>query len=536
MECSTGIVGEACTRGQVFRTRFKYSEQYDDAEADWFVCRCNGGVMQFASTESFEAERRMGKVMGVHYAPADMQFSVRLHDQELLPAKWVDCWVGFREWLTTQTDFVKSRNMTEVDQVVVRQTFLNWTADAMNPLEAPFVELDRLILNQTAEPTYLEIRKKWQRECVGLQQTPQWEARSFLEPDPTDNWPGATDSAVDFFHLTNTSATSLSPYDWPTKSTWYHNMSAEYAAKASIPVEESTLDPEPLNDSPEPGPLDGQDASGTPQHSDDDKPPEEEPEVVEEVEPPSKAAPMSVPPASEVEKSDAAADEKSDRVEDADKEEAKEAEEKVKASEEKKEEVNEAGQAVEEEAKEAKEEAKASEEKKEEVDKAGQTVEEEAKEVKEVEEEVKADGKPKAKETERSQADDEPKTEKKESSEADDEPKAEETERSQADDEPKAVEKESSRTDDKPKAEEKENPSVTELTADDPEDVSQDDEETATESPESTEKESTESTETESMERESTVKETTERESTERESPDSTETESPERSTEPTRT
>ena len=37
MECSTGIVGEACTRGQVFRARFKYSEQYDDAEADWCV-------------------------------------------------------------------------------------------------------------------------------------------------------------------------------------------------------------------------------------------------------------------------------------------------------------------------------------------------------------------------------------------------------------------------------------------------------------------------------------------------------------------
>ena len=176
--------------------------------------------MQFASTESFEAERQIGKVMGVHYAPDEMQFSVRLHDQELLPAKWVDCWVGFREWLTTKTDFVESRNMTEMDRVIVRQTFLNWTADATNPLEVPFAELERLMLNQTAEPTYLEMRKKWQRECVGLPETPQWEARSFLEPNPTENWPGATDSAVDFFHLTNTSATSLSPYDWPTKSTW----------------------------------------------------------------------------------------------------------------------------------------------------------------------------------------------------------------------------------------------------------------------------------------------------------------------------
>lgn len=275
MECSTGIVGEACTRGQVFRARFKYLEQYDDAEADWFICRCNGGVMQFASTESFEAERQIGKVMGVHYAPDDMQFSVRLHDQELLPAKWVDCWVGFREWLTTKTDFVESRNMTEMDRVIVRQTFLNWTADATNPLEVPFAELERLMLNQTAEPTYLEMRKKWQRECVGLPETPQWEARSFLEPNPTENWPGATDSAVDFFHLTNTSATSLSPYDWPTKSTWFHNISAEYTAKANIPVEASTPEPEPLNDSPEPGPLDGQDASGAPQQSDNDQPPEE---------------------------------------------------------------------------------------------------------------------------------------------------------------------------------------------------------------------------------------------------------------------
>ena len=220
LECSTGTVGEACTRGQVLRARFKYDDTYSDAEADWFVCRCNGGVMQFAASESISIVRSKDQLMKLDYSPTDMVFNIRMHTHEVIPERWYKCFGEFRHWLNHQTNFSHHRQSEgrEVDPDVVKQSFLNWTESPPSELETPFLELDRLASSTDSESVFLEIRKYWQRECVGMEDSISWVGRSTLEETPAGE-PGATDSAIDFYHLRSSNATSLSPHDWPTAAT-----------------------------------------------------------------------------------------------------------------------------------------------------------------------------------------------------------------------------------------------------------------------------------------------------------------------------
>jgi len=236
LECSTGTVGEACTRGQVMRARYKYGDTFSKAEADWFVCRCNGGVMQLASSESISVVHSKDKLMQLDYAPTDMDFDTRMHTHELVPDKWFTCFGHFRHWLNHQTNFSLHRQSEgrEVDQHVIRHSFLNWTGAEEPPsaLEEPFVTLDRLAFSSDSESIFLEVRKYWQRECVGMDNSASWVGRSTLEETPSGE-PGATDSAIDFYHLRSSNATSLSPHDWPTAATRFHELAARYADSSS---------------------------------------------------------------------------------------------------------------------------------------------------------------------------------------------------------------------------------------------------------------------------------------------------------------
>eukprot|EP00658_Telonema_sp_P-2_P047215 TRINITY_DN357_c0_g1_i2.p1 TRINITY_DN357_c0_g1~~TRINITY_DN357_c0_g1_i2.p1 ORF type:complete len:1300 (-),score=450.50 TRINITY_DN357_c0_g1_i2:85-3984(-) len=232
MECDQGTVGEACTKGQVFRARYQYSETLDAAQADWFICRCNSGVMQFSSSESLSSERTQGKLMKLDMSPQQMSFDVRLHSHELLPESWVKCWNGFRHWLNHDANFTISRDVMEVDRAKVRKLLLSWEEDDSNPLEAPFSTLDRLALAPLAEPVFLEVRQMWERECVGIKaHEPVDVARSLLEPAPPGR-PGGTDSSIDFFDLVPSKATSLDPHNWPTRATRFHELAAQQSEAA----------------------------------------------------------------------------------------------------------------------------------------------------------------------------------------------------------------------------------------------------------------------------------------------------------------
>merc|ERR1711907_547113 len=91
---------------------------------------------------------------------------------------------------------------------------------------------DRLAFSSDSESIFLEVRKYWQRECVGMDNSASWVGRSTLEETPSGE-PGATDSAIDFYHLRSSNATSLSPHDWPTAATRFHELAARYADSSS---------------------------------------------------------------------------------------------------------------------------------------------------------------------------------------------------------------------------------------------------------------------------------------------------------------
>eukprot|EP00656_Telonema_subtile_P025469 TRINITY_DN2753_c0_g1_i1.p1 TRINITY_DN2753_c0_g1~~TRINITY_DN2753_c0_g1_i1.p1 ORF type:complete len:1327 (-),score=350.02 TRINITY_DN2753_c0_g1_i1:396-4376(-) len=235
LECHEGTVGQACTRGQVFRVRYQYEHTFEAAEADWFVCRCNSGVMQFASSESLSVERCKDELMTLEYSPTETSFQTRLHARELLPESWVRCWGGFRSWLNHQTNFGHSLDLQEADPHMVRHILLNWTNQPSNQLETPFLVLDRLALGRDAEAVFLEVRQLWQTECVGMEGAEGWMARSTMETTPAAH-PGSTDSATEFFQMRRSNATSLSAHDWPARAPWFRQLHQQQHGNQDAPV------------------------------------------------------------------------------------------------------------------------------------------------------------------------------------------------------------------------------------------------------------------------------------------------------------
>merc|ERR1711959_747756 len=104
LQCTQGHVSRSCTRGRVYRVRFVRTGTIDAAN-DWFVCRCNSGVMQFAAQEKLDVIREKNRLIRAVVAPKDLTFNVRLHAEEMLPDSYVRCFRDFEDWLTKKTDF-----------------------------------------------------------------------------------------------------------------------------------------------------------------------------------------------------------------------------------------------------------------------------------------------------------------------------------------------------------------------------------------------------------------------------------------------
>jgi len=139
-ECHTGRIGLECTRGQVFRARFALEER--DTLADWFVCRCNQGSMQFAGREPIVVEHRKDKFVSGRILSAQagaVEFSDRLRDLEAIPDVEANCWKDFGDWIATNTTITQTRAALE--------------RAALAPTEA-------------AEKLYQEIRRLWYRDCL----------------------------------------------------------------------------------------------------------------------------------------------------------------------------------------------------------------------------------------------------------------------------------------------------------------------------------------------------------------------------------
>ena len=168
LQCNEGRVSRSCTRGQVFRTRYTRSGTID-AQNDWFICRCNTGVMQFAGRETLDVVRQKNHLMKASISPEQITFDTRLHAEEMMPDNHVHCFRDFEEWLTKKTPFAQE------------------TTEA-------FAELDALALSKPTEAVavYNKVKKLWYEECL-KEQVPTSPA--------ADTYPGSTDSSLDIFQM-----------------------------------------------------------------------------------------------------------------------------------------------------------------------------------------------------------------------------------------------------------------------------------------------------------------------------------------------
>jgi hypothetical protein len=175
LQCNEGRVSRSCTRGRVYRARYKRTGTIE-AENDWFICRCNTGVMQFAGRETLDVLRQKNKLLQASITPEQITFDVRLHAEEMMPDRHVHCFRDFEDWLTKKTDFAQ-------------------------PDPEKFKDLDALALSKPEEAvnTYNTIKKLWYKQCL----------KEAVPSPSTDTHPGSTDSSLDIFDMKNQPHTIL---------------------------------------------------------------------------------------------------------------------------------------------------------------------------------------------------------------------------------------------------------------------------------------------------------------------------------------
>jgi hypothetical protein len=176
LACTNGHVSRSCTRGRVYRVRYQRVGTID-AENDWFICRCNSGVMQFAAREIFDVVREKNRLIRADLEPEGLTFDMRLHAEEMLPDNHVHCFRDFEDWLTQKTDFAQ-------------------------PVRAMFEVLDGLALSppEEAEEAYLRVKEKWYAECL---------QEALPPPPPPGTHPGSTDGSIDIFNMRDQAYTTL---------------------------------------------------------------------------------------------------------------------------------------------------------------------------------------------------------------------------------------------------------------------------------------------------------------------------------------
>jgi hypothetical protein len=177
LSCSEGKVARTCTRGRVYRARFKRTGTIA-SENDWFICRCNSGVMQFAARESLDVVRQKNRLIQATVTPQGLTFDTRLHSEEMMPDTHVHCFRDFTKWLTTKTPFAK-------------------------PSKEKFAELDSLALSKPDQAinAYNTVKKMWYDSCLK-------EAEPTAS-QPAGTHPGSTDGSLDIFNLKDQSYTKL---------------------------------------------------------------------------------------------------------------------------------------------------------------------------------------------------------------------------------------------------------------------------------------------------------------------------------------
>jgi hypothetical protein len=168
---------QACSKGRVFRVRYKRVSS-TEAMGDWFLCRCNSGVLQFAGTEKGTWSRSKDGVLRSELKPEGISFETPLHATEMLPDTYVSCFRDFKDWLTKKPAFAQK---TDVSAAAMSPESIDMAAAS---------SLDSLALSATSDlpQTYDTVKNMWRQQCMN-------------EPVQADNVkgtePGSDDSSVD---------------------------------------------------------------------------------------------------------------------------------------------------------------------------------------------------------------------------------------------------------------------------------------------------------------------------------------------------
>jgi len=259
IQCTQGLLNKSCSFGIVSRVRFDVKDVMA-ASSDYWVCRCNSGVMQFTAKETWKVQHEKGKLLKVSYTPDDIDFSQRMHDSELIVDKHFQCFRDFVPWLNHKTDFVKKPCENTPVELKMESYYapvftagkgssakqaVMWQLDGLRKrtdcIEAqntdqknhPFAELDTLALSAgdvKAEEAYNSVRKQWYGKCMNA---------PVLAPFAAGTYPGSTDSSVDIFTLKMINDVSTDPNKWRKESPGMKSKIEESVASARRAAKET---------------------------------------------------------------------------------------------------------------------------------------------------------------------------------------------------------------------------------------------------------------------------------------------------------
>lgn len=181
MQCINRDGVESCGRGEVMRVRFGLTKTYT-AESDWFVCRCNSGVMQFAASGVMTMQHKKDHLQTAELHLNSTKFDVPLHGPERIPDAHVHCFREFRSWLHTKPDFASK---VDVSTAHLDPNSVDVSAAS---------HLDALALSKPSDQkvTYDNVKDLWREQCL----------REPLPPaHGADTRTGFTDGSIDVLHL-----------------------------------------------------------------------------------------------------------------------------------------------------------------------------------------------------------------------------------------------------------------------------------------------------------------------------------------------
>jgi len=184
----------ACSRGRVFRVRFKKVDTIA-AMADWFVCRCNTGVMQFAGSEQEEWYRSKNSWVKASLKPSGLTFDVRLHAAEMLDDKVTHCFRDFSKWIRTKPSFAQPTNVS----------MAAFSPESMDLL--PASNLDALALSPFKDitTTYNKVKNLWREECLFQPMPKRY---------PEGTAPGSDDASLEIYHMREVKGLNPEPHPY----------------------------------------------------------------------------------------------------------------------------------------------------------------------------------------------------------------------------------------------------------------------------------------------------------------------------------